>query len=153
MGEKPSKSRKPSGTNAERLLESTVFFVDRCLGRKIVEALRAEGLRVESHEDHFDDSAEDTHWIKKVGSKKWVALTKDSKIAKKQHERRAVIDANLRIFTLSNANLTGDQMIELFKKNLRNIGRFLNKHEAPFIACVYDDTVKIIPFPKDSPDS
>ncbi len=35
-------------------IQSTIFFIDRCLGNKlIVETLRAAGVSVEIHDDHF----------------------------------------------------------------------------------------------------
>ena len=61
------KSKRPSGTKAEVLLETSTFFVDRCLGKGVVVALHEGGLNVESHSDHFEDDADDEEWISEVG--------------------------------------------------------------------------------------
>ena len=41
------KSKKPSGTKADWLLNESTFFVDRCLGKHVGFALRQSGLQVE----------------------------------------------------------------------------------------------------------
>jgi len=40
--------------------ESVTFFIDRCLGKHpILETLRATGISVEIHDDHFPQNAQD----------------------------------------------------------------------------------------------
>ncbi|MBD2771119.1 hypothetical protein [Iningainema tapete] len=96
-------------------LESTVFFVDRCLGTKrIVEALRNAGITVEVHDDHFPKDAEDVNWLPEVGKKGWVVLTKDARIGKHASERIAVTSAKIKMFVLASQNLSADLMIEAF---------------------------------------
>ncbi|MDB9314899.1 hypothetical protein PN462_17425 [Spirulina sp. CS-785/01] len=48
---------------------STVtFFIDRCLGKHpILETLRATGITVEIHDDHFPQNAQDVEWIPEIG--------------------------------------------------------------------------------------
>ncbi|MGI8496249.1 MAG: hypothetical protein ACR2OG_01520 [Gemmatimonadaceae bacterium] len=46
-----------------------VFFVDRDLGKSIPNALRAEGYRVERHDDHFDSRTPDEIWLPEVASR------------------------------------------------------------------------------------
>lgn len=67
MAERKRKSKKPSATKAESLLEASTFFVDRCLGRTVGIVLRESGLKVELHEDHFKDDSPDEDWISEVG--------------------------------------------------------------------------------------
>jgi hypothetical protein len=61
--------------------DGTVFFVDRSLG---IEPLRTElanlGLLVEIHDDHFARGAEDRVWLRAVGDRGWVVLTKDQRL-------------------------------------------------------------------------
>jgi len=60
--------------------DGTVFFIDRSLG---IEPIRAElvkpGLIVEIH-DHFVRDEEDRVWLRTVGERGWVVLTKDQKL-------------------------------------------------------------------------
>jgi PIN like domain len=63
--------------------ESITFFIDRCLGNKlIVETLRGAGLTVEIHDDHFGKNAPDVDWIPEIGNRGWIILTKDARIGK-----------------------------------------------------------------------
>jgi len=48
-------------------LESAVFFIDRCVGKKSVAGpLREAGLTVELHDDHFPQDALDEDWLPEV---------------------------------------------------------------------------------------
>jgi hypothetical protein len=130
------KSRKPSGTKAESLLNESTFFVDRCLGKYVGMSLQSAGLRFEFHADHFTDDADDETWISAVGRRGWVVLTKDKAISKRPAELHAIETANVRMFSLSRGNLTGEQMVRLFVDNRLRIGRFIKNHPPPFIARV-----------------
>jgi hypothetical protein len=72
QSKKPSDAKPPDGT---------VFFIDRSLG---VEPIRTEliscGLVVEIHDDHFARDEEDRVWLKTVGERGWVVLTKDQRL-------------------------------------------------------------------------
>jgi hypothetical protein len=57
------------------------WFVDRALGRgAIPTALRALGVPVELHDDHFAQDAQDVEWIPRVSARRWAILTKDRNI-------------------------------------------------------------------------
>jgi predicted nuclease of predicted toxin-antitoxin system len=143
MGARRKKSKKPSGTKAEQLLEQTTFFVDFCLGRHVGEALRAAGLKVEFHLDHFAEDAEDEEWLPVVGERNWVVLTKDKGIRRKSWEREKVISAKVRLFTLPSGNMTGEEMAKMYLANRFRMARFLRKHPPPFIAVVRRDMIDL----------
>jgi hypothetical protein len=138
------KSKKRSGTKAESLLSDSTFFVDRCLGRHVGLELRASGLRVEFHADHFADDADDQTWISEVGQRGWVVLTKDKAISKRPVELHAVEAAQVRMFTLATGNMTGEQMASVFAANRLKMGRFIKKHPPPFIARVSSAGVVLV---------
>jgi predicted nuclease of predicted toxin-antitoxin system len=118
-------------------LESTTFFIDRCLGNKlIVETLRAAGVSVEIHDDHFGKNTQDVDWIPEIGKRGWVILTKDARIGKNQMERLAVADAEVRMFVLVSQNLSGTDMADVFVKAIPAMEKFILKNIAPFIAKV-----------------
>ena len=141
MGAPAKKSKKPSGTKAEQLLEQTTFFVDFCLGKHVGEALRDAGLKIEFHLDHFEEDAPDEEWLGEVGARGWVVLTKDKGIRRKPVEREKVISARLRVFTLPRASMTGEAMAERFLSNRLRMARFMLNHAAPFIAVVHENTI------------
>lgn len=118
-------------------VESTTFFIDRFLGNKlIVETLRAAGVSVEIHDDHFGKNTQDVDWIPEIGRREWIILTKDARIGKNQMERLAVADARVRMFVLVSQNLSGTDMADIFVKAIPIMERFVTENPAPFIAKV-----------------
>jgi hypothetical protein len=118
--------------------ESITFFIDRCLGNKlIVETLREAGLAVEIHDDHFGKNAPDVDWIPEIGKRGWIILTKDARIGKNRIERLSVADANARMFTLASQSLSGTDMADIFLKAIPEMRKFICENPAPFIAKVY----------------
>ncbi len=120
--------------------ESTTFFIDRCLGNKlIVETLRAAGVNVEIHDDHFGKNTQDVDWIPEIGKRGWVILTKDARIGKNQIERLSVADARVRMFVLVSQNLSGADMANIFVTAIPTMEKFISHNLAPFIAKVDRD--------------
>ena len=117
-----------------------VFFLDTCLGNsKIAEAMRAMGISVETHDQHFDKDALDIDWIPQLAEKEWVILTKDEKIGKNALERQVVARTGLRMFTFTSQQLSGDEMIKILEKAIIPIQNFIEKNPAPFIAKIHKD--------------
>jgi hypothetical protein len=144
MGGGRKKSKKPSGTKAERLLSQTVFFVDYSLGKHVAEVLRAAGLTVHFHTDCFAEDAEDNDWIGQVGERGWIVLTKDKSIRRVASEREAVIRANVGMFTLASGNMTGEEMAAIFRDNRLDMARFILRNSPPFIASVTRTGVTLV---------
>lgn len=119
-------------------VDSITFFIDRCLGNKlIVETLRGAGFAVEIHDDHFLKNAPDVDWIPEIGNRGWIILTKDVRIGKNRIERLAVADACVRMFTLASQSLSGIDMADIFLKAIPEMRKFICDNPAPFIAKVY----------------
>lgn len=110
--------------------------MDRSLGRNVGIVLRAAGMRIELHDDHFKEDTPDEKWLVTVGARGWVALTKDKGIRRKPQEREAVLTANVRLFTLASGSMTGQEMADIYLQNRLRIGRFLKNHAPPFVAVV-----------------
>jgi len=68
-----------------------VFFTDRDLGKKFPEILRAGGLTVERHADHFQHDTPDEAWLQEIGRKGWIAVTHDGRIRYKPNELATVM--------------------------------------------------------------
>ena len=88
--------------------DETVFFIDLSLG---VEPIRTEllnaGLVVQIHDDHFARDAEDRVWLRTVGERGWVVLTKDQRLRYRPLEIAALRASNARVFVLTAGNLRG----------------------------------------------
>ncbi len=136
MGAIGVKSKKQSDVNfPSKRPDSPVFFLDRSLGNQTVaDALRQKEASVEIHDDHFSQDAKDEVWLKSVGEKGWIVITKDKKIRYRKNESLAVKKANARLFVLVSGELRSDEMADIFIKALPKIKRFISKHRPPFIA-------------------
>ena len=145
------KSKKQSAANSGlKQPETPTLFLDRSLGKKIVaDALRSAGVKVEVHDDHFIQDTTDATWLKEVGEKNWVVLTKDRRIRFRIIEREALINAGLRAFVLTAGDIDGPSMASVFVKALPAMLRFSMKHPAPFIATVTkSSSVRLLPLIK-----
>lgn len=123
---KPSVAKPPDGT---------VFFIDRSLG---IEPIRSElvklGLSVEIHDDHFPRDEEDRVWLKAVGEKGWVVLTKDQRLRYRPLELAALRNSNARVFVLIAGNLRGAEIAQVFVNALTRIYSILHSHAGPLVA-------------------
>lgn len=118
------------------------LFVDRSLGGVVV----ANALRraIESqemtdtvivHDDHFDKDTDDDVWLRHVGERKWVALSKDDAITRKNAPALvAIVHYSVRMFVLLRQDMRGEHMAQLFVDALPSMRRILDKYSAPFIA-------------------
>lgn len=117
--------------------DETVFFIDRSLG---IEPLRTElvnnGVVVEIHDDHFARDEEDSVWLRAVGARGWVVLTKDQRLRYRPLEIRALRASGARVFVLTAGNLRGVEIADVFVKALSDIYRVLESHPGPFLARV-----------------
>lgn len=82
-----------------------VYFTDRDLGKKFPEILRAAGLHVERHADHFQHDARDEDWLREIGKRGWIAITHDARIRYKPNEEAAVVESKV---ALLGVPATGD---------------------------------------------
>jgi len=114
-----------------------IFFIDRCLGKKLAESLRNVGATVEIHDDHFSQDINDEDWLRIVGERNWVVLTKDKKIASRPLELLAVAQGNVRLFAFVDGDVPGVVVAQAFVNALENMQRFILGNQAPFIAKVH----------------
>lgn len=123
------------------------FFIDRSLGRLIVpNALRAAGVTVhpmaEVYGERVGQGLADTEWLQDAGANGWVVLMKDDKIRYRPAELQAVIEAGVRAFCLTNANLGGRATAERFVLQLPKISEIAAAQAGPYIYGVYADGVR-----------
>jgi len=113
-----------------------IFFIDRCLGKKLADSLRNVGATVEIHDDYLAPDINDEDWLRIVGERNWVVLTKDQKIATRYLELLAVAQGNVRLFALVDGNVSRDVMAQAFVNALEKMQKFIRGNQAPFIAKV-----------------
>jgi predicted nuclease of predicted toxin-antitoxin system len=124
--------------------ERPIFYVDRCVGKGVVLALRAAGARAEAHDDHFAQDEADESWIPQVAARGWVILTKDKNIRRRAGEREAVVTASARIITLTSGNMRGAHMAALFVRYLADMEQLARNRPAPFVAILGPGGLQVI---------
>jgi hypothetical protein len=113
-----------------------VYFTDRDLGKRFGEILRAGGLAVERHSDHFAPDTPDEVWLAEIGRRGWIALTHDRRIRYKPTERDAVMRHGVGLLVIVGAAPFPD-LAHGFVATLPRIEHFLANRKPPFIAKVY----------------
>lgn len=121
------------------------FFVDRSLGKSIVEGLRATGLTAHSMADIYGEKPgqllADEVWLRDAGENDWIVLTKDDAIRRRPAERDALTEAAVRAFCLTNRNMRGAEQTERFVSNRYRILRQARR-PGPYIYGVYEKGLK-----------
>ncbi len=121
------------------------FFVDRSLGKSIVEGLRDAGLTVHSMADIYGEKRAqllaDEAWLRDAGKNDWIVLTKDDAIRRRPAERDALTEAAVRVFCLTNSNMRGAEQTERFVSNRHRIVRQARR-PGPYIYGVYAEGLR-----------
>lgn len=115
---------------------SLVFFTDRDLGNAFPAALAANGLSVERHAAHFPPDCPDEKWLREVGSRGWVAVTRDTRIRYKPNELDAVVRHRVALIVVV-GNAPHAELAANFVRTSARISTFLTQHTPPLIAKVY----------------
>ena len=113
-----------------------VFFTDRDLGKQFPEILRAAGLSVERHADHFEHDCPDADWLREVGRRGWIAVTHDRRIRYKPNELAAVILHRVPLIVVV-GSAPFSQLAQSFVATYSRIDGFLKSHAPPYIAKIY----------------
>ena len=100
------------------------------MGRTVADVLRAEGHDVRPF-DEFAGVA-DIRWLPAIGERRWVLLTKDKNVRKNQLEVDAILNAGVRAFVVTAANIHRDAMATLISRAMRKIYRICHRG-GPFI--------------------
>jgi predicted nuclease of predicted toxin-antitoxin system len=146
---KSSKSKKPSDAKLSlRQPKPIVLFLDRSLGRrKVAHVLRQAGAEVEVQDDHFPTDERDEIWLREVGHRGWIVLTKDDRIRYRTPALLAIRRTRVMVFVAA-GNLRGDETGKVFVKALPRISQIVNNHSPPLIARVSKGGNISILFPK-----
>jgi hypothetical protein len=130
------RSRKRSASSEEsKRLDRRIFFVDRSLGRHVLaNKLRAAGLRVEAHDDHFSEDTPDEVWLAEAGRRGWVVLTADKRIRSRRLERETLIEAGVQALFLPSKNLRLEEIGDAIGRSTERLLRFLDANSAPLLA-------------------
>jgi hypothetical protein len=114
------------------------YFADRNLGRfDFPEYLRAQGLIVHVHHDHFKDDAKDEIWISDVAERGWIILSADRDILKVPIELAAVMLSGARLLCFVGGESKTLNHARNFVNSLSKIESFIAEQPAPYVAKIY----------------
>ena len=110
--------------------------------------LRAADLNVEIHDAHFAQDAKDEQWLKAVGEKHWIVITRDERIRYREAEKQALRRGKVRAFVLAaQGNLRAEMLAQNFLKALPKFRRLVANEKPPFIAKISaTGDVTVLPF-------
>lgn len=102
--------------------------------------LRAAGLNIEVHDDHFPQNATDAEWLTMAGRNEWIVITRDERIRYRAAEQQAIRRAKVRAFVLVvRGDLRVEELAQIFLKALPKIRVMAVNQKPPFIAKVWRD--------------
>jgi hypothetical protein len=119
-----------------------VFFTDRDLGSRFPSVLRAAGVRIETHGDHFGPDTQDEKWIGEIGRRGWIAITRDARIRYSPLALRVLMESGEHIFILVGKLTTADAA-DTFLRWREKIALTVADEPAPFIAKIRRDGVHL----------
>ena len=96
------KSKKRSGSNSVVPPDAPTLFIDICAwSHRLGEALTELGAPFIALNQHFPQNTPDDVWLKEVGKRRWVVLTRDKNIRRRPNELQAFRDSGVIVFVLT----------------------------------------------------
>jgi hypothetical protein len=117
-----------------------IFFTDRDLGRRFPSILRAAGVRIEHHDDHFKPETLDEEWIGEIGRRGWIAVTRDARIRYSPLALSVLMDSGTQLLVLV-GKLTTEEAAATFLKWRERITTIVLSEHGPFIAKIRRDGI------------
>ena len=108
------------------------FFFDNNLSILLSNGLKAFGENVVHLQEHFPVDTEDVVWLKYVGRKGWVLITRDERIRRNPAELAALNEHRIGAFFLGGKNLNRCRIIQQTVRNWPRIKEFADRLHAPY---------------------
>lgn len=114
------------------------YFADRDLGGRIFPRIvRAAGITLHAHADHFPPDAPDAVWLPQVARRGWVVVSADQRIMRVPLERDAVFLSSTRLLVLIGGSAPVATLAKNFVNTFARIEQFIVQNDPPFIARVH----------------
>jgi hypothetical protein len=126
------------GNTAARHRYRCTLYLDEnlCQTTAILEVLQEEAFPFRRHLEFFERGIADDVWLQLPGLMGWLVLTKDTHQRYQPLEKAQLLIHCIREFAFSSGNLSGVQMAELLRRNLRKIDNLGHNHPPPFVASI-----------------
>lgn len=113
------------------------FFLDNNLSPVLAKGLREFGEDVQHLRDAFPANTPDEVWLPAIGERGWYLITRDKRIRTRPHQIDALVRSNVGAFVFTQKR---DPLrwgwVELVVRRWREIQRFADSHDRPFVAGV-----------------
>jgi len=120
--------------SANLIADSPTLFIDRCAwSKKLGEALDLAKIPYVAHHSLFAPDAADEDWLTAVKDNGWVILTRDKNIRYKTNEHRALVDAGLFMFVLTQGGLSAEETARIVTQAYPQIRKVIAKSSPPAI--------------------
>ncbi len=123
------------------------FFIDSCFGHQLDDGLKAFGEKVTHLTEHFAEGEGDPEWLRVIGDKGLVLVTRDLKIRWRPLEIKALREHRVGAFFLGGKNMAICQTIQQVVRNWPRMKDLAAKTKRPFMYRVPPKGVKIAPLP------
>jgi hypothetical protein len=119
------------------IYQSTLYLDENlCECVQIQKVLTDAEFPFRRHLEFFSRGTLDKDWLPFPGSKGWPVLTKDKAQRFTPLEKTQIVEHLLKIFAFSSGNLSGADMADLLKGNLRRLDKLARKQAPPFVASI-----------------
>lgn len=123
------------------------FFLDRGLGSRIVPSgLRSRGWHITTMDDRYGGDASqfvaDIDWIRETTEREECILTKDVAIARNPTEAEVIYNSDARVFTITDARITGPAMLSRLLLHEATIFRWARRTRPPFVLALGPQTTR-----------
>ena len=93
------------------------FFIDNNLSKYLSDGMKGFGEHVEHLTDSFPSNAEDIEWLRYVGERGLVLVTRDERVRWRPAEVHALWQYKVRAFFLGGKNRTRCQLVQQVVRN------------------------------------
>ena len=119
---------------ANLIADPATLFIDRCAwSKKLGGALDLAKIPYVTHHSLFAPDAADEDWLTAVKDNGWVILTRDKNIRYKANEHRALVDAGLFMFVLTQGGLSAEETARIVTQAYPQICKVISRSTPPAI--------------------
>jgi len=110
------------------------LFIDRCAwSKKLGDALDLAQIPYVAHHSLFAHDVADEVWLTAVKDNGWVILTRDKNIRYKANEHRALVEAGLFMFVLTQGGLSAEETGRIVTQSYSKICKAIASATPPAI--------------------
>lgn len=130
----PPKKRSKTHSAARSGQPEKVFLIDESMGAKLArEALRDAGYTTTHVTEHFAPGTADEIWLARAGQERWIVVTRDRKLRKRQNEVAAILEHRVFAVIVAAHGATGQDVAEQLRKYANRIVELASTVRPPAI--------------------